>query len=289
MSAMLPPHRGLFRTAFVVLLCVSIFTPGLEASEPIRIGTTAVFLEDQVSFINAWRDYLEQHTNRRVVFVRRGSYAEIHELLRRGEIEFAWTCGYPYVRLRQQLRLLAVPVYRGEPLYQSYLIVPRTDTTTQSFRDLEGKVFAYSDPNSNSGWLVPQSEMRRHGLDPAGLFRKSFFTFAHRKVVEAVGAGLADGGAVDGYVWETLARQYPDVTARTRVVWKSDKYGFPPFVASRSVPEADFQRLQQVLLHMNRNPAGQNLLVQLNLDGFTAGSPALFAGIETNMNFVAAR
>ena len=283
------PHRDLLRVTLIVLLYVSIFIPKIEASEPIRIGTTAVFLDDQVSFVNAWRDYLEQHTNRHVVFVRRGSYAEIHELLRRGGIDCAGACGYPYVRLRSQLRLLAVPIYRSEPLYQSYLIVPRTDTTTHSFRDLEGKVFAYSDPNSNSGWLVPQFEMRRQGLDPAGLFRKSFFTFAHRKVVEAVGAGLADGGAVDGYVWETLALQYPEVTARTRIVWKSDKYGFPPFVARHSVPDADFQRLQRVLLGMSRDPAGQGLLAQLNLDGFTAGSPKLFANIETTMNFVAAR
>lgn len=291
MAIMTRPHRGLFfRIALPVLaLCVSIFTPAIGASEPIRIGTTPVFLDDQVSFVNAWRDYLEQHTNRRVVFVRRGSYAEIHELLQRGEIDFAWTCGYPYVRLRQQLRLLAVPLYRGKPLYQSYLIVPNTDTTTQSFRDLKGKVFAYSDPNSNSGWLVPQYEMRRHGLDTSKLFRKSFFTFAHRKVVEAVGAGLADGGAVDGYVWETLARQHPDVTARTRIIWKSDEYGFPPLVARRSVSDDDFQHLQYVLLRMHRDAAGRRLLAQLNLDGFTAGSDALFARIEANMNTVAAR
>lgn len=283
-----PQRRGVLRTALFVLLSISTFTPGIAgAREPIRIGTTAVFLDDQVTFLNTWRDYLEQHANRRVVFVRRGSYAEIHELLRRGEIDFVWTCGYPYVRLRQQLRLLAVPVYRGKPLYQSYLIVPRTDTTTRSFRDLKGKVFAYSDPNSNSGWLVPQSQMRRQGLDPDKLFRKSFFTWAHRKVVEAVGAGLADGGQVDGYVWETLARQYPDVTARTRIVWKSDEYGFPPLVARRSVSESDFQHLQDVLLRMNRDPVGRKLLAQLNLDGFTAGSDALFASIEANMNFVA--
>lgn len=285
----LPARRRIQQITLVVLLCILTAAPELRASESIRIGTTPVFLDDQVSFINAWRDYLEQHTNRRVVFVRRGSYAEIHELLQRGEIDFAWTCGYPYVRLRQQLRLLAVPVYRGKPLYQSYLIVPSTDTATQSFRDLKGKVFAYSDPNSNSGWLVPQSEMRRQGLDPARLFRKSFFTLAHRKVVEAVGSGLADGGAVDGYVWETLAQQHPEVTTRTRIVWKSDEYGFPPFVARRSVSESDFQHLQYVLLNMNRDKLGRSLLAQLNLDGFIVGGKTLFASIEANMNFVAAR
>lgn len=105
-------------------------------------------------------------------------------------------------------------------------------------------------------------------------------------MVEAVAAGLADGGAVDGYVWETLARQQPELTARTRVVRKSAEYGFPPFVARRSVPEEMFRRMQQVLLGMSEDSAGRDILVKLNLDGFVAGDDTLYAGIEASMRLV---
>lgn len=261
----------------------------VQTNDAVRIGTTPVFLDDQVAFIGEWQAYLQRRLQRPVEFVRRGSYGEIVELLQRGQLDFAWICGYPYVRFKQQFRLLAVPLFRGKPLYQSYLIVPHTDRKTQTLLDLKGAVFAYSDPNSNSGWLVPQYELRRAGIDPTAFFGKSFFTWAHRKVVEAVGSGLAHGGAVDGYVWETLAVQRPELTARTRVAWKSPQFGFPPLVAHRSVPTAAFEQVQAALLGMSQDEEGRALLKRLNLDGFAAGDDRLFERIEANMNAIHAR
>jgi phosphonate transport system substrate-binding protein len=79
-------------------------------------------------------------------------------------------------------------------------------------------------------------------------------------VVEAVASGLAHGGAVDSYIWETLAIVEPALPARTRVVWRSPEYGFPPFVSHRSVSRGDFETMQQHLLGMAQTPAGQRLL-----------------------------
>jgi phosphonate transport system substrate-binding protein len=255
----------------------------------IRIGTTAVILDDQVGFLNAWQAYLQGPLGRPVTFVQRGSYREITELLTRDELDFAWVCGYPYARNRSVMRLLAMPLYRGKPLYQSYLIVPASDRRTESFADLKGAIFAYSDPNSNSGYLVPQYEMLRHGLDPATLFRKSFFTYAHRKVAVAVANGVAQAGAIDGYVWETLALRAPGLTAKTRVARKSDEYGFPPLVARRSISAEAFTRMEKTLVDMRDDPAGRALLKQLNLDGFARGDERVFAGIAQVVDYVAAR
>ena len=114
-----------------------------------------------------------------------------------------------------------MPLHRGKPLYQSYLIVPSTNTRTRSYKDLKGAVFAYSDPDSNSGYLVPQFQMLEQGVRPVDLFRKSFFTWAHQDTVRAVAVGLAQTGAVDGYIWEVLAQIQPALTAKTRGVSKS--------------------------------------------------------------------
>jgi phosphonate transport system substrate-binding protein len=187
------------------------------------------------------------------------------------------------------MRLLAMPLYRGKPLYQSYLIVPAGDRRTESFADLKGAIFAYSDPNSNSGYLVPQYEMLRRGLDPAALFRKSFFTYAHRKVAVAVANGIAQAGAIDGYVWETLALRAPELTGKTRVARKSDEYGFPPLVARRSIGRDEFTRMEKTLVGMRGDPAGRALLGKLNLDGFARGDERVFAGIAQVVDYVAAR
>lgn len=247
------------------------------------IGTTPVFLDDQATFLEAWRGYIEQRIGVPVRFVQRREYREVVELLYRGGLDFAWICGYPYVKNKQWLNLVATPVYRGQPLYQSYLIVAHDDRMTTDIRSLRGSVHAFSDPNSNSGWLVPHVQMIRFGVNPNGFFRKSFFTWAHRKSVQAVAVGLSHGASVDGYVWDTLQRTHRDMTGATRVAHKSESYGFPPIVAAPHVPAATSRVMQDLLRDMAKNPQGRALLARLNLDGFTLGAPSLYTGIEQNI------
>jgi phosphonate transport system substrate-binding protein len=265
------------------LLCAAC--PLAAAAEPIRIGTTPVFLDDQSSFLNAWQRYMEARLGRPVRFVQRGSYREITDLVRQDRLDFAWVCSPPFLRNRDRMVLAAVPVHRGKPLYQSYLIVPASDRSTSGFADLRGKVYAYSDPDSNSGWLAPQAAMRREHIDPSSHFKKTFFTWAHKKVVEAVAVGLAQGGSVDGYIWETLAVLHPELTSKTRVAWKSPWYGFPPIVARRSIHPATLAAMQDLLIGMKDDAEGRGLLKQLNLDGYERGSESLFDGVQQNLKF----
>jgi phosphonate transport system substrate-binding protein len=282
-------RRRFLRNALGLGVAAALPQRAGSAPPSIRIGTTAVILDDQVGFLEAWRVYLEGKVGRRVTFVQRGSYREITKLIFGDQLDFAWVCGYPYARSKAFMRLLAMPLYRGKPLYQSYLIVPQADRQTRKFADLRGRIFAYSDPDSNSGFLIPQFDMLREGLDPPTHFRKSFFTYAHRKVVTAIAAGVAQGGAVDGYVWETLALRFPEQTAKTRVARKSDEYGFPPLVARRSLDEKSFSAMQGTLVGMSGDPIGRALLKELNLDGFAPGDERVFDGIARAMEFVSAR
>lgn len=254
---------------------------------PVRIGLTPVFLDDQTAFVNAWRGYLENRMKRPVVFVQRASYQEITDLMRQGKLDFAWLCGYPYVRNKQSMKLLAVPAYRGKPVYRSYLIVPASDRQTRSIADLRGKVFAFSDPDSNSGYLVPRYELYRLQEKPGSFFGKTFFTGSHRKVVEAVAAGLAQGGAVDGYVWDMLALQHPELTSQTRIVKESVEFGFPPFVAGKAVAPAEVTAMRNILLAMPQNEEGAKLLRQLRLDGFVEGDERLYDSIAQMMRAIA--
>lgn len=249
-------------------------------ARPLRFATTPVFLDDEARSLARWQRYLEARLSRPVQFVQRANYREITDLLLGGAVDCAWICGFPYVRHRAALQLVAVPLYRRAPLYHAYVIVPRDDTATRSLADLKDRVFAYSDPDSNSGWLVPQVGLRERGIDPAHFFRRTFFTWSHRKVVQAVAVGLAQGGAVDGYVWDTLARNHSDLTGATRIVERFGPFGFPPIVARPHHPlAADVRR---VLTSMQADDEGRILLGALNLDGFTPGTPELFDGIEAN-------
>lgn len=261
----------------------AMLAPALPAwaasTSPVRIGLTPVFLDDQVSFLADWRRWLETQLGGAVEFVQRGNYREVVDLVRAGKLDFAWICGYPYVQHQRELKLVATPVWRGEPFYRAYVIVPADDRRTASLSDLRGKVFAYSDPDSNSGYLYPRYRLSVRGENPSNFFSRSFFTWAHRKVVEAVGVALADGGAVDGYVWETLAEVRPELARQTRIVERSNPLGHPPFVARADIPAGELERFRAVLLGMSADPTGEALLRRLRLDGFIESRPALYDDI----------
>ncbi|HYN79446.1 MAG TPA: PhnD/SsuA/transferrin family substrate-binding protein [Lamprocystis sp. (in: g-proteobacteria)] len=250
---------------------------GTSAS-PLRFGLTPVILDDRVSFLRQWSTWLSARLRRPVVFVQRGRYREILDLLLRGGLDLAWICGYPYVQHQTDLSLIAVPRFQGQPLYRAYVIVG-AEASFQSLEDLKGRLFAWSDPDSNSGYLFPRYQLAQSGEDPDRYFRRAFFTWGHRHCVEAMAAGLADGAAVDGYVWETLARREPALTARTRVVLRSPLFGFPPLVAAPGLPGADLETLRRVVLAQADDADGRRLLGELNLDGFSAEGPALFLDI----------
>ncbi len=250
----------------------------------IRFGMTPAFLHDQHRLLEEWRFYMIRQLGMKVEFTQRDSYRETMDLLRLNQLDFAWVCDYPYLHLRNLLRLLVVPLYRGEPTYHSYLIVNARDKASQSMDDLRGKLFAYADPYSNSGYLVPRYRIHLLGENPETFFKKSFFTWSHRKVVEAVASGLAHGGAVDSYVWDTLATLEPELTKRTRIVWTSPGYGFPPMVAHvNNVDEADFRLMQELLLGMSQEREGKALLKRLNLDAFSIQSPDLYDSVAQMM------
>lgn len=248
-------------------------------ADRLRIGLTAVILADQAAFLARWADYLAGRLQTRVSFVTRDEYQPLHDLLAGGEIDALWTCGYPYVRFQAQLRLLAVPLYHGRPTYQAYLIRPKGDSTVRGWSDLRGKVFAYSDPLSNSGWLVAQGQMASAGIGAREL-KRAFFAHGHRNVAEAVAARLAQAGSIDGYVWETMRLQGMAAALQTDVLWKSPLHGFPPIVAAHGAGHPQVDALQATLLGMAGDGTGRELLKALNLDGFVAGNPALFESIR---------
>ncbi len=97
---------------------------------------------------------------------------------------------------------------------------------------LRGDLHAFSDPNSNSGYLVTAALLAERKSTPEEFFRHTIFTYGHRNVVRAVASGLAQSGSVDGYVWEVMASIEPDLTSRTRVIRRSSSSAFLQWPAS---------------------------------------------------------
>ena len=256
------------------------------ASREVRFGLTPVFLSSDLELLTRLRAYLAGALDRPVTLVTRRTYQEITALLLSGQLDAAWICGYPFIQYRERLSLVAVPVWRGSPLYQSYLIVDH-DRQVAGLPDLRGDIHAFSDPDSNSGHLVTQAALAEIRETPDAFFGKTFFTYSHRNVVRAVASGLAQSGSVDGYVWEVMSEIEPALTAGTRVLRKSEWLGFPPVACAKTAGHrALADDIRRAPVAMGDDPAGRAVLDLLRLDGFTPGDAGLFDGIAHNLDLV---
>lgn len=282
-------RRKLLSAGASALLASSVGCPAVAtANAPIRFGLTPVFLTNDLELLGRLQSYLQRATGYTVSLITRRTYQEITALLTSGQLDAAWICGFPYVAHRAELQLVAVPLWHNKPLYQSYLIVDR-DRKGSGILDLRGDIHAFSDPDSNSGFLVTRAALAELRLRPETFFTKTFFTYAHRDVIRAVTSGLAGSGSVDGYVYDVVAELEPKVTEGTRILKASEWLGFPPIAAPRApVDQTRLDGLTKALWEMHTDDEGRAVLKMLRLDGFGAEDPASFDAIASKAALVTA-
>ena len=258
----------------------------LRAEGPLRFALTPVLLTSDLVMLEELKAYLSQALGRTVHLVTRRTYQEITALLLSRQVDAGWICGYPFVAHRQELALVAVPLWHGKPLYQSYLIV-RGDNPARGLPELLGSVHAFSDPDSNSGFLVTRAALAEMGTSPGRFFRQHFYTYGHRNVVRAVASGLAGSGSVDGYVYEALVKAEPELVAGTRIIRRSEFLGFPPIACpAAEARSTTIGELRRALLAIREDRRAARVLAMLQLDGFSAEEPGLFDGIAAKMALV---
>ena len=214
-------------------------------------------------------DYIGQKMGREIQFVQRKTYGEINELLARGQIDLAFICSGPYVVGKEKygFQLVATPEVQNSHFYHSYLIINKT-SEFRTLEDLRGRVFAFTDPDSNSGKLVPTYWLWQMGETAETFFEKTIYTYSHDNSIMAVARALVDGATVDGHKWEYFQAKNPIYSSRTKVIKKSEPFGSPPLVASVAMPPHDKELIQQVVFNMHRYQGGRTILDKLMIERF---------------------
>jgi len=216
-------------------------------------------------------DYIGVKLGREVQFIQRKTYGEINELLGIGQIDLAFICSGPYAAGKKiyDFELIATPQVQKSHFYQSYLIVNKASQFNR-IEDLKGRVFAFTDPDSNTGKLVPTYWLFEMGEQPETYFSKTIYTYSHDNSILAVAKALVDGAAIDGLIWEYYHQKDPAFTSRTRIIQKSEPYGIPPIVASKHLSSELKDRIRQLFFSMHDDPKGQKILAELMIDKFIA-------------------
>ncbi len=233
-------------------------------------------------------EYIGEKLDRHVQLVDRESYSEVNELLREGEVDAAFVCGGPYVDGHKEfgMELLAAPVVYGKAVYYSYIIVNK-DSRISAFKELHGKRFAFTDPLSNSGKLVPTYMLARMNETPDTFFNTYIFTNTHDKAIKAVAQGIVDGAAVDSLVWEYADRTNPVFTSRTKIIEKSPPYGIPPVVVRSGLDPALKEALRKILLNAHNDKKGREILGNMMIDRFRPIDDSAYDSIREMKAWVA--
>lgn len=250
-------------------------TVAMERSEtesashsPLRVAVGAMISpKETFVYYRQLLDYIGRKIGREIELIQRKTYGEINELFEKGKIDVGFICSGPFAigKDKYGFELLATPQVQGKHNYQSYLIVNKNNTY-DSLDELRGLVFAFTDPDSNSGKLVPTYWLAQIGETPDTFFGKTIFTYGHDNSIMAVAKNLVDGAAVDSLIWEYYHHRDPIFTSKTRVIRKSEPYGIPPFVSSRFLSKKLKKRIQQLLFSMHKDQDGQSILKELMID-----------------------
>lgn len=237
---------------------------------PLRVSVAAVVSpQGTLESYQPLLDYLSQQLDRPVELVQRQTYAETNTLIEENAVDIAFVCTSAYIEGHDRfgMELLAAPQVNGAASYQSLLIVPAA-SSAESMSDLQGAVFAFTDPISFSGRVYPTYLVKQLGSTPDAFFARTFFTYNHDNAIRAVASGVADGAAVDSLVYDFAVQRDPELASQVRVIHRSPRFGIPPVVTNPTARPQLKATLQELLLNMAVDSDGRAALAALGVDEF---------------------
>ncbi len=258
-------------------------TPSISGSKQLRVAVAAMISpKETLVYYEELLDYIGNEVGYEVALIQRKTYSEVNELFPKRLIDLAFVCSGPYANERAKYKFegLATPIVRGKPFYQSYMIVQK-NSSYNSLEDLRGKIFAFTDPDSNTGTLVPHFWLYQRNETPESFFNRITYTYSHDNSIFAVAKGLVDGATVDGHKWEFYNAKNPYFTSKTRVIKKSDHFGSPPLVASSFLNPQLKADIQNAILTMHKSDVGKKILENLFIDRFELPKDEWYENIQS--------
>lgn len=226
----------------IMVFCFFLLTTGAYA-DTVKLG---IYPSNNPAKLQQVMDvfaaYLEAETGDTVEVIVTRDYNELMRRIQDSSTDIAWLNTLNYVRLKNDLpaiKYISTYVERNEitgsilPFYQSY-IVTRNDSGITSLDEGHGKLFAFTDSGSTSGYAFPNMLLRKNGIDPDRFFKKVIFLKKHDRVAEALRKGAIDVGAMSDGTYFTVERKYGDIF---RILAKSDPIPLDAIVANETVSE----------------------------------------------------
>lgn len=258
--------KRVMRVSVICVLFLALFCTGSAFAKPgawpdsIRIG----FIPTEGGSAAEARfkplvDHLKRSLELDVEVVSASDYAGVITAMAHGHLDFAYFGPKSYVEAAEKANAQALALElnkQGEPGYYGVIIV-RKDSKITTLDQIQGKNFAFTDPNSTSGYLVPNILFARDlKVTPDAYFSDVRFSGSHGASILAVKNHSVEVAATNNIDLDRMIQKGQASLDDFRVLWQSDLIPGAPMAARKDLPESLKAAFAGALLTFNGDKEG---------------------------------
>jgi phosphonate transport system substrate-binding protein len=223
--------------------------------------------------------HLETHTPYKFKMTVPNSYIVVVEAFgsQRTDVASLNLFGYALAHKKYGANAALTIVRQGETTYRSQILA-RAGGPIRSIKDLDGKRFAFVDPTSVSGYLLPLKLFKDNGVKP----KDTVFAQRHDNVISMIYQGQVDGGAtyynppIKGEIQDArrlVRTQYPDIEKKVVAVGFSEAVPNDLIVFRKDLPPAIANAVRGGLINFAQTAEGKKALeLSFSVTGFKTTS-----------------
>lgn len=218
--------------------------------------------KDRMARWTPFQNYLSKALNVKAEIFTAGSYDGVIQALAANQIEFAFlgSSGYAaaYTETNGGVEPLLTSIDKDGNTGYFSIIVVRCDSGYKSLADIKGKVLAFADPDSTSGYAVPYFNLVKQGIDPKTYFSAIPFSGSHEFGVQGVDNKQYDAAATyqntdkDG-VYQRMVDKKMIPAGDICPIWKSPEITNGPLTARKNLPSDLIADMTQAVMDYPKN------------------------------------
>ncbi len=204
---------GILLLSFLLVTTVGFAQDGEDCANPDSLTFSVIPTEDIALHAERYQpllDWMKEKTGKSIEFYAPTSYNGVIEAMRSDFVDIAGFGAFSYILAHQkadaQVFSMRIDSRTGEQGYYSYMVT-KSDSGIESVEDLEGKTFAFTDPGSTSGKLIPSYIFKKEGINTDEFLNRTIFAGGHQSAVLAVKRGQVDAAAVASTVYQRMANR----------------------------------------------------------------------------------
>ncbi len=258
---------NIWKIGFLLLLAFILvnfglnkFTSGTDVNEEeitvLRMGLIpADDADEMLRNYEPVKEYLSEKLGIPVEIQVTSDYTAAIEAMRAKHIDMAWFGPFSYVIAANVANAEAivngVKESTGSATYKSLIIV-NADSGIETLEDLKGKTFAFVDPASTSGNLIPRKMLLENEIDPDNDFSTSYYAGTHNAVQYAIANGKVDAGASGDNVYARMIKEGEIDPEVNIILHESEPIPGSPIVVRGDLPAELKQKIQTILVEMDQ-------------------------------------